>query len=185
MIGMPDVGNITALKDTALSNAISFGGAALINTIFGNYWGVFNEFGIPIVLADNVVSLNHKNSSRISHAPVEKGSFASYNKVLDPSNITVQLSKGSGGTLERGAFLTQLEILQKSTLKFYIITPEYVYKNYNITGTDLARSAQDGATLIKVNLTLEEVREVAAEYSNSNANPEDNPTQDKGEAKIS
>ncbi|EKT56423.1 hypothetical protein OO7_10807 [Providencia sneebia DSM 19967] len=112
---------------------------------------------------------------------LEKGSFTSYNKVADPYKATVQLSKSSGGTLERGAFLAQLEILAKSTLKFYIITPEYVYKSANIVGFDFAREARDGATLIKVNVHLEEIREVSVQYEEEEVtNPDDSRVKDAG-----
>lgn len=184
MIGMPDIPDFKGLKTGGIDALISFGGAFLVNKLFGNYWGVFSQYGVPIVLADNVTSLTHKNTSRISQAPVEKGSFTSYNKVLDPANVTLQMTKGSGGIVARGAFLAQLETLQKSTLKFYVITPEYVYKNYNLRDTDISRSATDGATLLKVNLHLEEIRESVPLYSQDPANPEDKAIENTGKAEI-
>lgn len=181
MFGMPDIPNWKGIPDAAINAGISLGGGALINTLFGNYWGIFNEFGVPLLLADNVLSLQYQNQSRVVNAPIEKGSFTSYNKVADPYKATVQLSKSSGGTLERGAFLAQLEILAKSTLKFYIITPEYVYKSANIVGFDFAREARDGATLIKVNVHLEEIREVSVQYDEEEVtNPDDARLKDTG-----
>ncbi|MEY0016027.1 phage baseplate protein [Providencia rettgeri] len=181
MFGMPDIPNWKGIPDAAINAGISLGGGALINTLFGNYWGIFNEFGVPLLLADNVLSLQYQNQSRVVNAPIEKGSFTSYNKVADPYKATVQLSKSSGGTLERGAFLAQLEILAKSTLKFYIITPEYVYKSANIVGFDFAREARDGATLIKVNVHLEEIREVSVQYEEEEVtNPDDARLKDTG-----
>lgn len=182
MFGMPEIPNWKGIPDAALDAGISFGGAALINALFGNFWGIFNEYGIPILLADSVVSLQYQNQCRVVSAPIEKGSFASYNKVSDPYKVTVQLSKGSGGTLERGAFLAQIEILTKSTLKFHIITPEYIYKNAAITGYDMAREASDGATLLKINLHLEEIREVVVKYEEEEVtNPDDAKTEDTGD----
>ncbi|MCO6506634.1 MAG: hypothetical protein J6571_04245 [Snodgrassella sp.] len=46
----------------------------------------------------------------------------------------------------------QIETLAASTLKFHIITPEYVYANACITGYDRTRKVSGGAQLIKVNL---------------------------------
>lgn len=182
MFGMPDIPNWKGIPNAALDAGISFGGAALINKLFGNYWGIFNQYGVPLLLADNVISLQYQNQSRVVSAPIEKGSFASYNKVADPWKATVQLSKGSGGTFERGAFLAQLEILSKSTLKFIIITPEFVYKFANITGYGLAREAKDGATLIKVNVHLEEIREVTVKYDEEEVKqPDDAKTKDGGD----
>lgn len=180
--GIPNVPNFKGLNTAGTNAIISLGGAALINAVFGNYWGVFNEYGIPILLADNVMSLKYANSSRISQAPIEKGSFASYNKVSNPYKATVQLSKGSGGTLLRGAFLAQIETLANSTLKFHIITPEFVYTNACIIGYDTARQASEGAQLIKVNLHLEEIREVIVQYDTEEVkNPDDAEKKDGGE----
>ncbi|TNH43747.1 MULTISPECIES: phage baseplate protein [Photorhabdus] len=182
MFGIPEIPNWKGIPDAALDAGISLGGAALINTLFGNYWGIFNQYGVPLLLADNVISLQYQNQFRVMSAPIENGSFASYNKVSDPYKVTVQLSKGSGGTLERGAFLSQIEILAKSTLKFHVVTPEFVYTNAAIVGYDMAREAKDGATLIKVNLHLEEIREIKVKYDEEKVkNPEDTKKKDTGD----
>ena len=182
MFGMPDIPNWKGLPNAGLDAGISLGGAALINSLFGNYWGIFNEYGVPLLLADNVISLQYENKSRVVNAPIERGTFASYNKISDPWKATVQMSKGSGGALERGAFLAQLEILSKSTLRFIIITPEFVYKFANIVGYDLAREAKDGATLIKVNVHLEEIREVTVSYAEEEVTkPSDSKVKDIGD----
>lgn len=179
---MPDIPNWKGLPNAGLDAGISLGGAALINSLFGNYWGIFNEYGVPLLLADNVISLQYENKSRVVNAPIERGTFASYNKISDPWKATVQMSKGSGGALERGAFLAQLEILSKSTLRFIIITPEFVYKFANIVGYDLAREAKDGATLIKVNVHLEEIREVTVSYAEEEVTkPDDSKVKDTGD----
>ena len=180
--GIPNVPDFKGLVSAGTDALISFGGAALLNLVFGNKWGVFNQYGIPILLVDNVVSIKYTNSAKISNAPVEKGTFASYNKVSDPYKATVQMSVGTGGTFKRGAFLGQIETLSASTLKFHIVTPEYVYLNASITGYDMSREASDGAQLIKVNLHLEEIREVIVKYDIEEvANPDDAETKDSGE----
>lgn len=180
--GMPNVPVLKDLNNMDTKTVMTLGGLALLKVVFGNYWGIFNEYGVPILLADSVISLNFSNSYSISQAPLEQGSFASYNKVAEPYKATVQLSKASGGTLMRGVFLKQIDMLAASTLKFHIITPEYVYTNACIAGYDLVREAQDGAQLIKVNLHLEEVREVMVMYkSDEMKNPDDTQSKDGGE----
>lgn len=161
-IGIP---NIPKLPTNIGGALIKFGGAALINAIFGNYWGIFGQNGIPLLLSDNVTSVKHQNISKVSNAPVERGSFASYNKVGDPFTVTVQMSKGSGGVFARGAFLGLLDTLANSTDLFLVITPEAVYPNMAITGYDYAREASDGARLLKVNIHLAEVRQVTVKYT--------------------
>lgn len=180
LAGMPSVPDFIPVE--ALTNVgLSLGGAALINAVFGKTWGIVNQFGIPIVLADTVVSMNYDAGSSISKYPVEQGSFASYNKVNAPSMATVSMAKGSGGSQERGGLLAQIEALLKSTVSFHIITPEYVYLNYQIVGINHARSAQDGATMITVNIDLEEVLEAKVEYSIEEVKaPSDSKTVDGG-----
>ena len=180
MIGLPKIPNYVA-PDVLNNVGIALGGAALLNATFGKVWGIVNEFGIPIVLADTVLGMNYDAGSSISKYPVEKGSFASYNKVNAPSMATVQMAKGGDSVTSRGLFLAQLETLLKSTVSFNIISPEYVYLNYQIIGINHARSAQDGATMIKVNLDLEEVLEAKVEYDIEEVKaPSDSNTVDGG-----
>ena len=165
MIGIPNIPDFKGLVTSGSNALIGLGGAAIIRAIFGNVWGLVNEFGVPVLLADNVLGLSFQSASTIVNAPIEGGSFASYNKVATPSQAVVQMSKGSGGALQRGAFLAQLLALEGSTLKFYVISPEFVHRNMCITNVDYARSAQEGVQLIVVNVSLEEVREVKVNYS--------------------
>lgn len=180
--GIPDIPDFKGLTTGGVDALISFGGATLIRMIFGNQWGVFNEFGIPIMLADTVHSVRFQNSSQVAQAPVEKGTFASYNKVQNPYQATVTLVKGGGDPAMRGAFIAQLELLAKSTLLFNVVTPEYVHTNAAIVGFDYARNPQDGARMIVATLYLEEVREVEVLYTKEETeNPEDAPEEEAGE----
>ena len=160
-LGIP---NIPGFSPSVTEALISFGGAWLINKLFGNYWGVFDQHGFPIMLVDSVVSIEYKSQNSVTSAPIEKGSFASYNKIKEPEEITVQLNKGSGGVTERALFMAQLKALSGSVNRFIIITPEAIYPNHSIESIDYARHADDGARLIKANLHLKEIRQVKSEY---------------------
>ncbi|OBX10417.1 hypothetical protein QV09_05575 [Gallibacterium salpingitidis] len=161
-IGIPSV---PGLPKNIGDAAIKFGGALLINALFDNYWGIFDQNGIPLLLADNVKSVRFKNSSKVAEAPLEMGSFTNYNKVNDPFTVDVMMTKGSGGVVERSAFLALLDVFANSTDLFMVITPESIYPNCNIIGYDYAREHNDGARLLKVNIHLKEIREVQAEYT--------------------
>lgn len=180
--GLPSIPDFKGLISSGADALISFGGASLIRMIFGNQWGIFNQFGIPIMLADTVYSVKYQNSSQIAQAPVEKGTFTSYNKVQNPYQATVTLIKGGGDPTMRGLFLAQLELLSKSTLLFHVITPEIVHINAAITGYDYARLPQEGARMIAANVYLEEVREGKVNYeTDETENPEDTPVEEAGE----
>lgn len=180
--GIPDIPDFKGLVTSGTDALISFGGATLIRKVFGNQWGVFNQFGIPILLADTVYSVKYQNGSQIAQAPVEKGTFASYNKVQNPYQATVTMARGGGDVTKRGLFIAQLDALSKSTLLFHVITPEYVHINAAITGYDYAREPQSGARMIVANLYLEEVREAEVTFETKETkNPEDSATAEAGE----
>lgn len=180
--GIPDIPDFKGLVSSGTDALISFGGATLIRMIFGNQWGIFSQYGIPVMLSDTVHSVKYGNSSQISQAPVEKGTFTSYNKVQNPYQATVTMIRGGGDPTLRGLFIAQLETLSKSTLLFHVITPEYVHINAAIVGFDYARGPQDGARMIVANIHLEEVREAEVSYETKETeNPEDSPAVDTGE----
>lgn len=160
-IGIPNVPKIPANIGNAL---ISFGGAQLINRVFGEKWGIFNQRGIPLLLADNVASVRFESKSAVANSPVENGSFASYNKVNEPRKASVMMTKATGGVMQRGAFLALLDSFAASADLFMVITPEAVYPNCAIIGYDYVREAGNGARMIKVNIHFQEVRLAKVEY---------------------
>ena len=142
--------------------------------------GIGNEFGVPILLTDSVKNVDYTNSSTISKFLIEKGSFSSYNKVTDPRFLSVQLIKWKGTKLEKSAWLAQLELLANSTLKFHVVTPEYLYRNYNITRLAYMRD-NTSIQMITASIDLEEVREVQLEFGTQEAKAEqDNTTVEGG-----
>lgn len=161
MIGKPNIPN---LIESAIDPLISFGGAFAINMVFGNQWGIFTQFGVPILLVDTVYSVKYQNSNTVSQAPLERGTFASYNKVQDPYKATVALVRGGSDPAMRGALIAQLEALANSTQLFNIVTPDFVHANATITGYDYARDPQAGARMIVANVHLQEIRETAVAY---------------------
>lgn len=186
MIGMPNIPGLDQNTiDQGLDALISFGGAFAIGLLFGDRWGVFNQFGVPVLLADNVTSVEYQNTSNVLSAPVEKGTFASYNKVQDPFTASVQMTKGGGDATARGLFIAQLEALSRSTLLFNVLTPEYVHRNVAITGFGYKRTPTSGNRIIIANLELKEVREVNVMYEQEEtANPEDQNVVDDGEVQT-
>ena len=174
MDGMPSVSGL-------IDQAISLGGAAIINGVFGKKWGIFDQYGSPIFLTDSFIAMTYNAGASVSNFPVENGEFRSYNKTRNPSIASVTLAKSVGGVMKRGVFLAQLEARLKSTLSFYVVTPEYVYMNYQIIGINHSRSASEGATLIKVNLDLQEIVKAKIDYDLEEVeNPSDSTTKDTG-----
>lgn len=187
--GMPSVPDLpfdpAGVVGSGIDALISFGGAFVIGLIFGDRWGIFNEYGVPVLLADNVTSVEYNNSSDVVNAPLEKGTFATYNKVQNPYTATVQMTKGGGNATMRGLFIGQLEALAKSTLLFNVLTPEYVHRSAAIVGFGYKRLPSEGNRIIVATIELKEVREVVVKYDREEvANPEDSATVDGGEVQA-
>ena len=177
MIGMPSVAGLSNLTTTLQGSAL----ALAVNAIFGKQWGLYNEYGVPLLLSNHVVGIQYNNGSSLADAPLEKGSFASYNKVANPYTAVVQLVKGDGSVAERNLWLAQIEAYARTPIKFYIVSPEFVYINACIESISYSRSAQEGQQLIRVNIALREVREVKVDYASEEvAKADDAKTVDSG-----
>lgn len=146
-------------------------------------WGIFDSKGKPLADPSNInglartlvnslglgssmstAAVEYGKAMRISDFPVERGSFASYNKVETPASPLVTLSF-SGSESDRAKFLTSLDEATKSTGLYSVVTPEVQYVNYSIESYSYSRRADRGATLLIVELTLKEIRQVSAQYT--------------------
>lgn len=154
----------------------SFSGIALLVAdsiaeffgIFPQQWGIF-FYGVPVVLADNVVTMEFRQDWRISNYPQEEGSFASYNKVAMPFEAKLRFS--AGGTLaNRQLMLATLNAIAPGTLLYDVVTPERIYSSCNITHLDFKREANN-VGLLSVDVWLEEVRVVESLSFSNTAGP--------------
>lgn len=155
-------------------------------------WGIFDQFGNPVLVANSVAAVDYRREYRISDYPVEQGGFASYDKVQMPfdarvtfvvtgslSLISSILSGGAIGSLitgtdsaqaNRAAFLAAMETAAASLNLYSLITPEITYQSANIVHCDYRREARNGTTMIRVDVWLVEVRVApAAQMSNTQA----------------
>jgi len=102
-----------------------------------------------------------------SDFPIEKGSFASYNKVIRPQRITLTYAV-SGPSADKMYFFNALRDASKSNTLFDVWMPETYFSNYTITGYNFDRTADSGAYLFIFDVSLTEVKEVTPSYSSSN-----------------
>lgn len=182
---MPNLPNFAGLVTATADAGLSLGSASLIKAIFGNKWGIVNQYGVPVLLSDTVVSVTYENTQETSKDPIENGKVMTYNKVNNPRKCSVVLAKGKGNTLSVGAWLAQLEIYTNSTLKFHIITPEYVFTNMQIIGNSHSRTAQNGLQLIQVKLDFEECKIAKVKYDMEEVqNPQDAQSVDSGKVQA-
>ena len=122
-------------------------------------WGLINENYEDLVPFQTIVKLSIVDESKVVTTIIENGSFASYNKVEQPSRIQLTAIL-SGDSSEQQASLAILRTYKKVTDIVGVLTPFEYYDNLNITGITVERSIQNGATQTFVDLILDEIREV-------------------------
>jgi len=129
-------------------------------------WGVFDQNNNRVVNADSVLSFGWRQEYRVSNYQVQRGAFASYNKVALPFESSVVLSKG--GTLSaRTTFLQQIDTVAASLATYKILTPEKTYLNVNVTRPELSRRGPEDACFFDVELFFVQIAEVEQQYSTS------------------
>jgi hypothetical protein len=139
----------------------------------------------PVVTPDSIRDFGYSNEWSIMTAPTQNGAFADYNRVDNPFEVTLRMTKG-GTERDRQNFLKQIEALD-STQLYDIITPEKTYRSMSLMRYEIHRDGEKGAFwLSEVDLTFREVRVVTAQYSRTSislpinpsaVNPQNNGTQ--------
>lgn len=117
-------------------------------------WGIFNQDGSPVLIANSVNSVEYARDYRISDYPQEKGSFQSYNKVQVPYQAKVSFMAGS----TRRDILNNIENKAASLDLVSVVTPEITYPNANIVHYSFSRTSRSGVTLVLIDVWLEEIR---------------------------
>lgn len=133
---------------------------AAVQAAMAAQWGLYTQDGDLAAPVDNVVGVEISLDSRISDYPVEKGGFASYNKVIVPNEVRLVLSRG-GSVEDRQDFLWAVQDAYRSINLYNVIIPEYVYLDMNVTGVRTIRNADRGMGLLVLEVMLRKVRQTA------------------------
>lgn len=139
---------------------------------------------------DALIQFEVRAEGYVVSAPVEQGSFASYNKVDSPNYIEVQLARqGTDDVLQ--AALKTLDELQTTASTLNFVTPVAEYENYTLESYDFSMSQRDGLGILYIRLHLVEIREVTPQYTDIKAiskssakNPADASTTDRGKVQA-
>jgi len=145
-------------------------------------WGIFDSKGKSIfgeatggIIASllstlgkgsttSVSAVEYSKEVRSSDFPVEKGSFANYNKVEAPGTPSVTMAM-DGSEADRKKFLEAIDKACKSTDLYSVVTPEAEYLQHSLERYSYQRRSQHGLTLLIVEIALKEVRQVSAQYA--------------------
>lgn len=118
--------------------------------------------GIGATLSTGAVQ--YSKETKVSDFPIEKGSFADFNKVEIAASPVVTLCF-AGSIDERKTFLNSIDAACKSTGLYSVVTPEVIYIEYSIERYDYERRNSNGASLLIVSIGLKEIRQVSAKYA--------------------
>lgn len=172
---LPGVPQLSRSPAALVGFDIALATPALQNVLWGSTitepdWGIFDKSGNLVIQPDNIASFDNRNEWEVSTYPVQRGAFANYNKVNNPFECHVMMTKGK--TIgDRAILLGKLEELGKSLDLYDIRTPERTYKDVNISRYEVSRRDQNAAFfLTEVDLYFVEIRETAQQYADSQAN---------------
>jgi hypothetical protein len=175
--GVPAVfRNLTIPTPEQLLN-LALGG--LTDLIFGTpLWGVYDQDGNKVLEPDSFLGIRFRNGAHVADAPMEAGSFSSYNKVQTPFDAAIRMSIGSD-LAGRQEFLGTVGALVQSTDLYAVVTPEISYGSVNMVGYSYSRSERQGTTLLVVEMAFQEIRQSAvAQFSQVQAPSGANPVND-------
>ena len=170
--GVPSV-NFAAATGAVLSFLTADAAGIFAGLFGGQQWGIYLD-GAPVILADNVVTVDYRNSWTISDYPVEQGGFESYDKVATPFQARLRFSTG-GSQSDRAAFIASVDAISSDLNLYDVVTPERIYINCNVNRVTYGRSGDRGAGLIVIDVELEEIRIQAAPVGTNTASPTSAP----------
>lgn len=136
---------------------------------FEEQWGIFLN-NQPVVTADNVASFEYREDWSLCDFPVEKGAFASYNKVYIPYVARFRFSAG-GSQDNRAALLKSIAGIAGDYNLYDAASPEKTYLSCNVSHYDYRRTNQNGVGLIVVDVWLTQVNEVGQNVAASTTAP--------------
>lgn len=127
---------------------------------------------------DALIQFEVRAEGMVVSAPIEQGSFASYNKVDSPNSLEVVLAKqGTDDVLQ--AALKTLDSLQTTASKLNFVTPIAEYENYTLESYDFSMTNRDGLGVLYLTLRLVEIREVEPQYTNAGGDGKSKPISTK------
>jgi hypothetical protein len=121
-----------------------------------------------LVSFDGIMSLEYHCEGEVVSAPIEQGSFTSYNKVKAPDTIRAQLAiQGTDDILQ--TTLDTLQRIQSDTTLIEFVTPIQEYQNFTLESFDFSQTVQNGLGILYVDINLVEVRFVEPQYVERNS----------------
>ena len=179
-------GSLTSI----LTSALKPGYSLTVNTLDPNGTNSLSlTVGADVFTPTSWISVERLSDAAISNAPVEKGSFSSYNKVRRPADLRVIFTlEGWTGytgavanltnlsTLSRQTLINTLDVMMASANTYDIETPDTTYTSYDLVHYGYKTTAASGVTLLTVEAYFQEVISIAETSVSSNSKSTSNTT---------
>jgi hypothetical protein len=116
----------------------------------------------------HIMELEMKAEGKVIATPIEQGSFASYNKVAEPTEIRALLAvEGSNADLQ--SVVERMFELKESTTLVNFVTPIREYQKYTLGNFSYQQAAEKGTNVLYVEFNLFEIKEVEPQYTDAKA----------------
>lgn len=188
--GLPFLASVNKIQGTVsllVSDAIG-----ILNLFAPPQWGIYLN-GFAVLTPDSIVSVEVKADWRVADFPQEAGTFESYNKVREPIEIKVTMTKGRAQSGVAGViapitgllginkhqsvhdFMQTLLTAAGSTTVYAVLERDGIWPNMTMDHFDFRRTAQNGASLLTVDVWFREIRVPVPASSNTAAPSGANP----------
>jgi hypothetical protein len=147
-----------SVATSAISSVVAVGAA--IATPLGLSFPIFASF----------IDFELKQDFPLSNYPVEQGGFQSYNKVQLPFDIVIRMASGGTAT-QRQQFLDAIADIASSLSLFDVQTPEGAYRSCNVTHWEFKRTAENGVSLIVVDMMFQQINVTSTATTPNTQNP--------------
>lgn len=163
-----------SLNETTLLNAVQGGGIfSVINSIISPGYGIYLKSGAKALYPSSFLGIEYGADASVVSAPIERGSYNSYNKVKRPPVMRVLFVlegwSGLSGSLpnltnfsltSRADMLGALDAMVSSATTYDIETPDTVYQDYDLVRYNYRTSDRD-VTLLTVEAIFQAVLQEA------------------------
>ena len=122
------------------------------------------KFSDGVLASAYIMDMAIRQGGTVVSSPIEQGSFASYNKTTDPTEITATLAF-QGEDLHLQTILFDIKELKESVTTLSIETPCAEYQNMTLQNYDYSYKLEDGLGVLYINATFLEIREVQVAYT--------------------
>lgn len=129
-------------------------------------WTIMSQDGGIAVDFTSFVNIDVTSENPVTQAPIERGGFVDYNRVISPTSLGLMLSV-EGNPAHLQTVLAQIDELGGNTQLVNVLTPYNEFQGYAIEKWQYSQDNTSGVNVLYFNFQLTQVRQVETQYSNA------------------